>query len=83
VVVSAYEIDAAMPAEFECWHWSLVQVSEQRWELQYVAEAVAPEGLAERLAAVLGEDARVSLFRRRFIQPAASGKFALLKPLAM
>jgi phenylacetate-CoA ligase len=82
VVVSAHEIDTAMPAEFECWHWSLVQVSEQRWELQYVAEAVAPEGLAERLATVLGDDARVSLFRRRFIQPAASGKFALLKPLA-
>ena len=34
------------------------------------------------LAAVLGEGARVSLFRRKFIQPAASGKFALLKPLA-
>jgi phenylacetate-CoA ligase len=30
----------------------------------------------------LGADARVALFRRKFIQPAASGKFALLKPLA-
>ncbi|HLP25650.1 MAG TPA: CoF synthetase, partial [Acidobacteriota bacterium] len=82
VVVSAWEIDQVMPAEFQCWHWSLVQVSEQRWELQYVADTVAPEGFAEKIAAVLGDGARVTLFRRKFIQPAASGKFALLKPLA-
>lgn len=81
-VVSAFEIDGVLPAEFQCWHWSLVQVSEQRWELQYVADAVAPEGFAEKIAAVLGEGARVTLFRRKFVQPAASGKFALLKPLA-
>lgn len=82
VVVSAFEIDQVMPAEFECWHWSLVQVSEQRWELQYVADAIAPDGFAERIGAALGDGARVTLFRRKFIQPAASGKFALLKPLA-
>lgn len=82
VVVSAFEIDQVLPAEFHCWHWSLVQVSEQRWELQYVADAVAPEGFAEKIAVVLGDGARVTLFRRKFIQPAASGKFALLKPLA-
>lgn len=81
-VISTYEIDAAMPEEFSCWHWSLVQVSERRWEFQYVADALAPESLAEALAAVLGEGARVALFRRKFIQPAASGKFALLKPAA-
>ncbi len=81
VVVSAFEIDRAMPAEFACWHWSLVQVSAQRWELQYVADHGAPAGLARAIARVLGEDARVNLFRRKFIQPAASGKFSLLKPL--
>jgi len=81
-VISAQEVDAAFPDDFACWHWSLVQVSEQRWEFQYVADAVAPAGVAERVAAVLGGEARVALFRRKFIQPAASGKFALLKPLA-
>ncbi|MBA4137332.1 MAG: CoF synthetase [Opitutus sp.] len=80
-VISAFEIDQAMPAAFQCWHWSLVQVSEQRWELQYVADELAPADVGECIATVLGEDARVSLFRRKFIQPAASGKFALLKPL--
>ncbi|MDB6165699.1 MAG: AMP-binding enzyme, partial [Lacunisphaera sp.] len=34
------------------------------------------------IAAALGAGVRVNLFRRKFIQPAASGKFALLKPLA-
>jgi phenylacetate-CoA ligase len=81
-VVSAFEIDAAFPTDFACWHWSLVQVSEQRWEFQYVADAAAPEGLDRAIADALGDGARVSLFRRKFIQPAASGKFALLKPLA-
>ena len=37
---------------------------------------------AAAIAAALGEGVRVNLFRRRFIQPAASGKFSLLKPLA-
>ena len=81
-VVSTVEVDAAMPAEFACWHWSLVQVSEQRWEFQYVADSAAPEALAGAVARVLGPDVRVSLFRRKTIAPAASGKFALLKPLA-
>jgi len=80
-VISTYEVDAALPEEFNCWHWSLVQVSEQRWEFQYVADEVAAPEVAERLAAMLGNGARVALFRRKFIQPAASGKFALLKPL--
>lgn len=81
-VVSAFEIDAALPADFACWHWSLVQVSEQRWEFQYVADELAPDDVAPAIAAALGDGARVSLFRRRFIQPAASGKFSLLKPAA-
>ena len=80
-VISTYEVDAALPAGFACWHWSLVQVSEQRWEFQYVADEVAAPEVADSLAATLGNGARVALFRRKFIQPAASGKFALLKPL--
>jgi phenylacetate-CoA ligase len=81
-VISTYEVDAALPAGFACWHWSLVQVSEQRWEFQYVADELAAPEVADSLAATLGNGARVALFRRKFIQPAASGKFALLKPLA-
>jgi phenylacetate-CoA ligase len=81
-VVSAFELDAAMPADFSCWHWSLVQVSESRWDFQYVADAIAPKGMEEALAAALGAGVRVNLFRRKFIQPASSGKFSLLKPLA-
>jgi phenylacetate-CoA ligase len=81
-VVSAFEIDAAMPADFACWHWSLVQGSDNRWDFQYVADEAAPAGLDQALAAALGAGVRVNLFRRKFIQPAASGKFALLKPLA-
>lgn len=81
-VVSAFEIDAVLLEGFACWHWSLVQVSAQRWEFQYVADTVAPEAVAEALAGALGAGTRVALFRRKFIQPAASGKFALLKPLA-
>lgn len=81
-IVSAFEVDAALPAEFACWHWSLGQVSELRWEFQYVADEVAPETMADLLAGVLGAGVRVALFRRKFIQPTASGKFAPLKPLA-
>ncbi|MDB6114163.1 MAG: CoF synthetase [Lacunisphaera sp.] len=81
-VVSAFEIDAAFPADFACWHWSLVQVADNRWDFQYVADAVAPVGLDQAIAAALGAGVRVNLFRRKFIQPAASGKFALVKPLA-
>lgn len=81
-VVSAHEIDAVLPSGFACWHWSLVQVSAQRWEFQYVADTIAAESVGDTLAAALGPEARVALFRRKFIQPAASGKFALLKPLA-
>jgi phenylacetate-CoA ligase len=81
-IVSAFEIDAVLPADFTCWHWSLVQVSDQRWEFQYVSDHAAPDQTEAALTSALGAGARVTLFRRKFIQPAASGKFALLKPLA-
>lgn len=81
-LVTAHEVDAAWPADFACWHWSLTQSSENRWEFHYVADGIAPAGLEITLARVLGPGARVALFRRKSIQPAASGKFALLKPLA-
>jgi len=81
-VVSAFEIDAALPENFSCWHWSLVQGSADRWDFQYVANDVAPAGMEHALAAALGPGVRVNIFRRKFIAPAASGKFALLKPQA-
>lgn len=81
-LVSVYEIDAALPADFACWHYSLVQTSANRWDFHYVADQTAPEGLEPALAAMLGEGVRVNAFRRRVIAPGASGKFALLKPLA-
>jgi phenylacetate-CoA ligase len=58
-----------------------VQTAEKRWDFHYVSEHSAPPALAERLASMLGEGVRVNAFRRKFITPAASGKFALLKPL--
>jgi phenylacetate-CoA ligase len=81
-IVSPSEIDAALPADFACWHYSLVQTAENRWDFHYVADHVAGKNVASALSAVLGPGVRVNAFRRRFIAPAASGKFALLKPLA-
>lgn len=43
-VVSPTEIDAAIPADFRCWHYSLVQSGEARWNFEYVADEVAPPG---------------------------------------
>ncbi|MDR1011767.1 MAG: CoF synthetase [Opitutaceae bacterium] len=80
-IVSPTEIDAAIPADFECWHYSLVQTGGARWDFHYVADGHAPAGLEEAIAAALGDGARVNAFKRRTITPAASGKFALLKPL--
>ena len=79
--MSAFEIDAALPENFACWHWSLVQGSDNRWDFQYVADETAPKGMEPAIAKTLGEGMRVNLFRRKFIQPAPSGKFSLLKPL--
>lgn len=81
-LVSPADIDAALPAEFACWHYMLVQTSEVRWDFHYVSDHVAPVGVEQAIARVLGDGVRVSAFRRRVIAPAASGKFALLKPLA-
>lgn len=81
-LVSPTDVDAALPADFTCWHYSLVQTAENRWDFHYVADHVAAPGVSEALASLLGEGVRVNAFRRRFIPPAASGKFALLKPLA-
>jgi phenylacetate-CoA ligase len=82
-LVSPSDIDAALPANFSCWHYSLVQTGETRWDFHYVAdESATHRELETALAQLLGGNARVSAFRRKFIAPAASGKFALLKPLA-
>ncbi|MCR6654822.1 MAG: CoF synthetase [Opitutus sp.] len=81
-LVSTTDVDAALPAEFQCWHYSLVQTSESRWDFHYVADDIAPAGVEQAIAKLLGEGTRVSAFRRRVIAPAASGKFSLLKPLA-
>lgn len=81
-LVSPDDIDAALPESFICWHYSLVQTGETRWDFHYVADEAGPHGEIEAaLSALLGSGARVNAFRRKFIAPAASGKFALLKPL--
>jgi phenylacetate-CoA ligase len=79
-LVSPTEVDAVIPSAWECWHYSLVQTGEMRWNFDYVAEHGAPAGLEAAIASVLGDGVRVSAFRKRAIAPAASGKFALLKP---
>jgi phenylacetate-CoA ligase len=60
-----------------------VQSTETRWDFQYVADHNADHAAVESaLARLLGGGARVAAFRKKFIAPAASGKFSLLKPLA-
>jgi phenylacetate-CoA ligase len=82
-LVSPTDVDAALPENFTCWHYSLVQTGETRWDFHYVADhAPAHREIETALARLLGGGARVNAFRRKFIAPAASGKFALLKPLA-
>lgn len=80
-LVSPTDIDQALPESFICWHYSLVQTKPGRWDFHYVADHTAPKEVTDRIAEVLGEGSRVVAFRRRHIAPAASGKFALLKPL--
>lgn len=81
-VVSPADIDAALPADFECWHYTLTQTGATRWDFHYVAEHAAAHAEVEAaLAGLLGAGARVNTFRRRTMAPAASGKFALLKVL--
>lgn len=80
-IVSPTDIDHAIPADFACWHYSLIQSKPGRWDFHYVADHSAPDAVVEAIAEVLGDNARVVAFRKRHIIPAASGKFALLKPL--
>ena len=80
-LISADDVDQALPASFACWHYVLTQTADRRWDFHYVADhAAAHPELETALAGLLG--ARVNAFRRRAIAPAGSGKFALLKPLA-
>ena len=81
-LVSPTDVDEALPADFTCWHYSLIQTKPDRWDFHYVADHTAPAQVTARIAEILGEGSRVVAFRRRHIPPAASGKFALLKPLA-
>ncbi len=81
-LVSPADVDAALPASFNCWHWTLAQTAATRWDFQYVADETAAHSAIETaLAGLLGGGARVAAFRRKSLAPAASGKFALLKPL--
>ncbi len=82
-LLSPTDVDAALPENFACWHWSFVQAGPTRWDFHYVADETAPPREIEAaLAQLLGGGARVAAFRRKSLAPAASGKFALLKPLA-
>src|SRR3954469_12879686 len=40
-LVSPTDVDAALPEHFMCWHYSLVQTGETRWDFHYVADHVA------------------------------------------
>jgi phenylacetate-CoA ligase len=82
-LVSPADIDAALPEDFSCWHYSLSQSGDNRWDFHYVADKTADHPSVESaLSRLLGPGVRVIAFRRKSIAPAASGKFALLKPLA-
>ncbi len=81
-LLTTLDVDRALPVDWTCWHYCLRQVSDDRWNFEYVADAIAPHGVAEALVHVLGGGVRVNLFRKRLLAPAPSGKFALLKPLA-
>jgi phenylacetate-CoA ligase len=37
-LVSPSDVDAALPADFACWHYSLNQTGENRWDFHYVAD---------------------------------------------
>ena len=40
-LVSASDVDAALPAGFACWHYSLAQTGDNRWDFLYVADKTA------------------------------------------
>jgi phenylacetate-CoA ligase len=81
-LLTTADVDRAFPEDFKCWHYSLSQVSENRWTLDYVADHTADSGVADAVAMAIGKGVRVASVRRKILPPAASGKFALLKPLA-
>ena len=82
-LVSASDVDEALPADFACWHYCLTQTGENRWDFHYVADKTAHGHAVESaLSGLLGSGVRVNAFRRKSIAPAASGKFTPLKPLA-
>jgi phenylacetate-CoA ligase len=82
-LVSSQDVDGVLPEAFHAWHHSLIQTGPTRWNFDYVADHTAEHRPIEAaLATLLGEGARVSAFRKKVIAPAASGKFALLKPLS-
>jgi|GEM_PF-176538 len=51
-LISVYEVDAALPDDFACWHYQLVQTSATRWDFHYVADATYP---VAKLETALGE----------------------------
>src|SRR5476649_2068812 len=74
-LVTADDVDAALPGEFSCWHYCLSQTGESRWDFHYVADHTADHRSVEAaLSALLGPGVRVNAFRRKSIPPAASGK---------
>jgi phenylacetate-CoA ligase len=82
-LLSAADVDEALPSQFACWSYALAQTAESRWDFHYVADHAADhQGLEAALARLLGEGSRVNAFRRKSLAPSASGKFALIKPLA-
>lgn len=81
-LLTSADIDTALPDKLPLWHYTLTQTSPARWDLHYVADHTLPEGTARQVAAVIGDKARVTLFRHRNIPPTPGGKFLLLKPLA-
>jgi len=82
-LVTSADIDEALPENIACWHYCLVQTGAERWDFYYVADRHAPPETGAAIARVLGEKVRVNAFRRKTLQPGSSGKFALLKPLAV
>lgn len=79
-LLTVFDVDDLLPTDWTLWHFCLHQIGESRWQFDYVADELAPDGLAERLASVVGDGARVGLQRRKRLSPAASGKFPLFKP---
>src|SRR5665213_3256556 len=64
--VSAADVDAALPENFACWHYALIQTGGSRWDFHYVADETADHRQIEAaLAQLLGGGTRVTAFRRK------------------